>query len=192
MMSRLGRQLVTLVALTASLALTTVACSTATGTNTGGSGGGTDNGGAKNKTSLATFVTNDLGGDEVDLANYLGKDVVLLSFWSTYCEPCKAEMPVLQRLHDTYTPKGFKLISISLDGADTVAGVKPYIRSHGYTFTVVIDEDTTIANAYNPRLTAPFTILIDRQGKIFRRIEGFQISEAKMLEDAIKGLLAKK
>ena len=55
--------------------------------------------------------------------------------------------------------------------------------------TVVIDEDTTIANAYNPRLTAPFTILIDRRGKIYKKIEGFQLSEAAHLEAEVKQLL---
>lgn len=141
------------------------------------------------KSSLPTFTATDLSGEDFDLASHLGRDVVLMSFWATYCEPCKTEMPVLQKMHDQYKDSGLKILSVSLDNADSMAGVKPYIKSNNYTFTVVIDEDTTIANAYNPRLTAPFTILIDRTGKVFKKIEGFQLSEAAHLEAQVKQLL---
>ncbi len=167
--------------------LTAVAMGCAT--TTSGGDGNSDTNTTTNTSSLPTFTATDLRGNDFDLAQHLGKNVVLMSFWATYCEPCKTEMPVLQKMHDKYTPEGLKIVSVSLDNADSMAGVKPYIKSHGYTFTVVIDEDTTIANAYNPRLTAPFTILIDREGKIFKKIEGFQLSEAEHLEKEVKSLL---
>ena len=174
----------TLVAIFGAALLLSPACGT---TNSGAGGTGK----SSSKSSLPTFVATDLSGDDFDLSTHLGRDVVLISFWATYCEPCKTEMPVLQKMHDAYAAKGLKILSVSLDNADSMAGVKPYIKTNGYTFTVVIDEDTTIANAYNPRLTAPFTILIDRKGAIYKKIEGFQLSEAEHLENEVKSLLAK-
>ena len=115
----------------------------------------------------------------------------MLSFWSTFCEPCKNEMPLLQRLHEQLADQGLAILSVALDGPDTVAGVRPYIRSHGYTFRVVVDEDTSIANAFNPRASMPFTVLIGRDGRIAKTAEGFQLSEAARIEQEVRQLLAR-
>lgn len=139
--------------------------------------------------NLSAFVATDIEGRAVDMGEHLGRDVVLISFWGTYCEPCKTEMPFLQRLHERYAAEGLFLLSVSLDGPDTSSGVRPYIRSNGYTFPVVIDEDTSIAQAYNPRTVAPYTILIGRDGRVAKTIEGFQLSEAPAVEAAVKALL---
>jgi thiol-disulfide isomerase/thioredoxin len=168
----------------AALAAGLSGCATASGATPGGAAEPGRTGAAR------SFVATDLNGDEFDFGVHLGRDVVLLSFWATYCEPCKAEMPVLQKLHDTYGGQGLKIVSVSLDGSDTQAGVRPYIRTQGYTFQVVIDEDTAIANAYNPRATAPFTVLFGRDGKIHKQIAGFQLSEAAELEATVKALVA--
>lgn len=141
--------------------------------------------------ALAPFRAKDLDNRPLDLADHLGKDVVLISFWATYCEPCKAEMPFLQRFHDRYAKDGLTIVSVALDGPDTSAEVAPYIRKQGYTFRVVLDESGDIAQALNPSATAPFAILADRTGNIVRRITGFQSSEADALEAELKTLLAR-
>ncbi len=158
------------------------ACGSTTANTASGDGGG-------NTSNLPLFEASDLDGDLFALADHLGKDVVVLSFWATYCEPCKSEMPVLQDLHDTYAAQGLKIVSISLDGPETVAGVKPFIRRQRYTFPVVVDDDTSIAQAYNPSGSAPFTVLIGRDGKVKKQIEGFQPAEARELEADLKQLL---
>lgn len=138
---------------------------------------------------IQPFSARDLSGKTVNLAEHLGRDVVFLSFWATYCEPCKAEMPILQRFHDAYQKEGLTIVSIALDGPDTAAEVAPYIRKQGYTFPVVLDESGDIAQSLNPSSTAPFAILLGRDGKVVRRITGFQPSEAPHLEAELKGLL---
>ena len=77
-------------------------------------------------------------------------------------------------------------------GSDTMAGVKPYIKSNGYSFTVLIDEDTSIAQAYNPRSTLPFMVMLNRKGEIHKQIEGFQLSEAEHLVTEVKALVESK
>lgn len=150
-----------------------------------------DDGSAATDSGLQTFQALDLAGETFDLADHLGRDVVMLSFWSTFCEPCKNEMPLLQRLHEQLADQGLAILSVALDGPDTVAGVRPYIRSHGYTFRVVVDEDTSIANAFNPRASMPFTVLIGRDGRIAKTAEGFQLSEAARIEQEVRQLLAR-
>ncbi|MCA9513318.1 MAG: TlpA family protein disulfide reductase [Myxococcales bacterium] len=155
--------------------------------STGGATGGGGDAGAE--ASAPPFRATDIDGKSFDLADHLGKDVVVISFWATYCEPCKAEMPVLQRWVDSYGARGLSVVSVSLDTADTVSGVKPYIKKQGYTFTVVVDEDDAISQAYNPSKAAPFMLIVGRDGHVVQRVEGFRPSESDDLEKRIQTLL---
>lgn len=146
-------------------------------------------GGEPGASTLPRFTASTLDGGTFALGDHLGKDVVMLSFWATYCEPCKAEMPVLEQLHEKYAAHGLQILSVSLDGADTVSGVRPHIKKNGYRFDVVVDDDGTIAQAYNPAGVAPFMVIIGRNGRIAKRIEGFQASEAASLEHEVQALL---
>ena len=98
-------------------------------------------------------------------------------------------MPFLERYHQRYAERGLSIVSVALDGPDTVAEVAPYIRRQGYTFPVVLDESGDIAQALNPSSTAPFAILVDRSGRVVKQISGFQPSEADALESEIAALI---
>ena len=100
--------------------------------------------------TLPTFQASDIDGGLFDFSEHLGKKAVLMSFWAMYCEPCKTEMPFLQELHDKYGDKGLLILSVSMDGPDTIAGVAPYMHSNDYTFSCVLDEDSAITQAFNP------------------------------------------
>ncbi len=152
------------------------------------SGAGSD--GPAAGTHFEPFRGKDIDGKTVDLADELGRDVIFVSFWATWCEPCKSEMPFLQRFHETYQKDGLSIVSVSLDGPDTIAEVAPYIRKQGYTFPVLLDDSGDIAQSHNPSATAPYAILVGRDGRVVRRITGFQPSEAEHLESELKALLA--
>lgn len=142
-----------------------------------------------NASEIRPFKAPALDGADVDLGQHLGKDVVMVSFWATYCEPCKAEMPFLQTFYDRYKERGLTIVSVSLDGPETAAEVAPYIRKQGYTFPVVIDRDGAIAQQLNPTSTAPYALVVGRDGKVKKRISGFQGSEAPALEKELEALL---
>lgn len=165
------------------LLLTLTGCAT-TGVASGGAP-------AEQATSAGVplFQVADVTGEMFDLQEHIGRDVVFISFWATWCEPCKTEMPLVQRLHEEYGSKGLKILSVSLDGPDTVSGVEPYIQTQGYTFQVVVDEDTSIAQAINPRTVAPFTVILGRDGQIAKTIEGFQLSESEHIVATVEELL---
>src|SRR5687768_9876935 len=63
----------------------------------------------------ADFALQSLEGRTVRLSDHLGKDVVMLNFWATWCAPCLGELPKLENLHQTYGPQGFTLLSIAMD-----------------------------------------------------------------------------
>ena len=138
---------------------------------------------------FTSFTGQTLDGKRFDLAPRLGKDVVFVSFWATWCEPCKAEMPFLQAYHDKYKDQGLTIVTVSIDGPDTASDVAPYIRRQGYTFPVVLDEDGAIAQRHNPTGTAPFSIVVAKDGSVAKRVAGFQPSEAPELERELRHLL---
>lgn len=125
----------------------------------------------------------------VNLAQHLGKDVVLISFWGTFCEPCKVEMPFLQEFHDRHAAQGLTIVSVALDGPDTSSEVAPYVRKQGYTYPIVIDQDGAIAQSLNPTGSAPYAIIVGRDGKVRKKISGFQPAEAPELERELTALL---
>lgn len=151
-----------------------------TGTGTGGEGGGTS--GDTSQSNVTDFTLSDIDGNQVSLSQYVGKGPIVLSFWATWCKPCIAEMPHLQRMYDARKGSGFVVLAISLDGPETEAEVSPFVKTKGFTFPVLIDSETRVASLYNPRRAAPYTVIIDRHGKVFKKREGFNPGDEAQLE----------
>ena len=135
------------------------------------------------------FTLKDVDGRATSLADNYGKNVVLLDFWATWCVPCEAEMPHLQRMYQRHKDKGFVLLAISMDGPETVASVAPYVRRMGLSFPVLLDEETQVTNIYNPQRTAPLTVLIDREGRVRRVHPGYKPGDEVELEREVVSLL---
>jgi peroxiredoxin len=146
--------------------------------------------GAGAKSDLPDFALNTVDGDTVHLSDYLGKQVVVLSFWDTWCEPCKTELPHLQALYAKHKSEGLVVLAVAMDDPSTISAVAPYVRRSGYTFPVLLDAETKAANLYNRQKNAPYTVVIDRAGKIASEKPGFEPGEEKVLEEELVKLLA--
>jgi peroxiredoxin len=111
------------------------------------------------------FSLKDLKGRTVDLAEYKGK-VVLLDFWATWCAPCVASMPKLQKLHRQLEPKGFAVVGIAIDekGAEVVA---PLVARKKVTYPILLGDEAAWT-AYGVK-SLPALFLIDRQGQIVKQ-----------------------
>jgi thiol-disulfide isomerase/thioredoxin len=101
-----------------------------------------------------------VGGGTSNLAAERGK-VVLVNFWATWCEPCKSEMPGLQRLADELRDRPFVLYSVDLQ--EDAAQVEAFQRDFGLSLFAVLDQDGDVTRAYGVR-ALPATFLIDRTG----------------------------
>ena len=135
------------------------------------------------------FSLRDTEGRVVRLSDYLGKQVVLLNFWATWCVPCAAELPHLQTMYEANKDKGFVVLAISMDGPESVAGVAPQARQYGLTFPVLLDEETRVVGVYNPKRAAPFNVLIGRDGKIAKTREGYSSGDEVAMEADVRALL---
>jgi peroxiredoxin len=109
------------------------------------------------------FALKDADGRTVRLADYHGK-VVLLNFWATWCDPCRAEIPWFADLERRHKDRGFAVVGISMD-EDGWDAVKPFISEFGINYRILMGDDT-IAKLYGGVESLPTTFLIDREGRV--------------------------
>jgi peroxiredoxin len=136
------------------------------------------------------FTLRDMDGKTVTLSDQKGK-VVVMSFWATWCGPCKEEMPHLEKLLKEKGDEGLTILSVSTDDARTASMVKPFIKRNRYSFTVLMDKDSTVLASYNPSKTLPYTVVVDRDQNIAKIHTGFNPGDEKELEELVIELLAK-
>jgi len=115
------------------------------------------------------FAKPDLAGQTVRLSGLRGR-VVLLNLWTTWCPPCREEMPSMERLWQRLQNQGFVLLAVSQD-EQGAAVVEPFVRGLGLTFPVLLDPEGQIGRAYGV-WGYPESFLIDREGRIVERVIG--------------------
>lgn len=136
------------------------------------------------------FSLRDVDGRTVRLSDHLGKDVVVMSFWATWCVPCMSEMPHLDRIYKAHRDQGLVVLGISMDGPESVSQVASTVRRMGVTFPVLLDEETRVVQSYNPHRDAPFAVIIDRKGAIVSQKVGYSPGDEIALEKELQTLLA--
>ena len=136
------------------------------------------------------FTLTDIDNNKVSLATYADQ-VVVMSFWATWCGPCKEEMPHLQKMYEAKKDQGFTVLSISTDDARSASRVKPFIKKMAYSFPVLLDRESQVISEYNPAKTLPFTVVIAR-GEVVKTISGFNPGDEEALAVLVDELIAKK
>jgi len=137
----------------------------------------------------ADFELATLDGKSVRLADHLGKDVVLIDFWATFCKPCLLAMPHLDELYRKHKSEGFVVLGISIDGPDSIAEVRSEVKKLGVSFPILLDQETRVIGLYNQRASAPFSVLIGRDGAILQKREGYTTGDAGEVERDIEAAL---
>jgi peroxiredoxin len=124
------------------------------------------------------FKAHVLGSSAMrTLADYKGQ-VVLLNLWGTFCPPCTAEMPSLERLHRLYAQDGLKIVAVSIDQDVGDSSITAYARNLGLTFEILHDSTRAIAEHYLVN-GWPESFVIDRTGKIRRKAWGADLWDSQ-------------
>jgi peroxiredoxin len=137
------------------------------------------------------FSLRNMDRQEVSLSDLKGK-VVIISFWATWCAPCKEEMVHLEKMYRKYKDQGLEVLAISIDDARLASKVKPYIKSKGYTFEVLYDTQSKVVVEYNPSKSVPYTTVIGRDFEIAKVHTGYTPGDEKVLEEEVLELLGAK
>lgn len=149
---------------------------------------GTGCGASKAKTgtdvgSLAPgFALKDLNGKSVNLASLRGKPV-FLNFWATWCPPCRAEMPDLQKMYEKYASK---MHFVAVNARESKGTIAEFLKANGYSFPVLLDSSGSVLNTY--RVTGiPTSFVLDSQGIIRGKQVG--MLQASQMEALIRQVL---
>jgi cytochrome c biogenesis protein CcmG/thiol:disulfide interchange protein DsbE len=131
------------------------------------------------------FLLNDAAGIPVRLSEFRGR-VVLLSFWATWCVPCKTEIPWFVDFHHVYKDHGLVVLGVSLDEGGWNP-VKAYLDEMKIDYRVMV-ADENIARLYGGLESIPVTLIIDKAGRI--AVTHVGLCPRREYEDAIKTMLA--
>lgn len=140
-------------------------------------------------TAPPDFELSTLDGGSVRLSDHLGKDVVLIDFWATFCEPCLRAMPHLDELYLKYRGRGLVVLGVSIDAPDNLPEVRAEVNKLGIHFPILLDQETRVVALYNPKTSAPYSVLIDRAGKIRIQREGFTTRASAALDADVEAVL---
>ena len=145
---------------------------------------------AKDPRVMPDLQGRDLSGKKVRLSDLKG-NVVVVSFWATWCTPCKRELKVLNDQLRIKKDKGLRVIAVSMDGPDTVADIRGVVKRYKWKMTVIHDRDGSITAIHNPRAAAPFTIFVDRKSRASATHVGYSQGDKKKIVERIDDLLAR-
>jgi len=124
-------------------------------------------------------------GDLLDLAAFKGQ-VVYLDFWASWCVPCRESFPWMNRLQDELGKDGLVVIAVNVDRERAEAD--RFLREHPAQFRIVYDPDGLFPEKFGVR-GMPTSFLIDRNGHVQSRHEGFLLGNRDALTQQIRALV---
>ena len=118
-------------------------------------------------TQLPNINLKDVNGVTKNLSKFSNNgNPIIISFWATWCKPCKAELNTIAEEYDDWADEtGVKLIAVSIDDARSSTRVEPYINAQGWEYLVLLDPNGDLKRAMNVN-NVPHTFLVDGNGKI--------------------------
>ena len=144
--------------------------------------------GARAPNFHAVRITADSATPPVTLADYSGQ-VTIVNIWATWCNPCRAEMPSLQRLAQELGPAGLKVVAVSIDNPRMEQPIRDFAKELGLTFDILYDAAGAIQADYQTT-GVPETFVIGRDGIIRKRVVGGSDWSADSEKALIRQLLA--
>ena len=122
------------------------------------------------------FTLKTPKGETYTLSELKGKPV-LINLWATWCPPCRAEMPAIQKIYDEYKDQGFIVLAINMTSQDNPLNIVPFASEFDLNFPILLDETGDLGRAYQLR-SLPSSFFINRVGVISEVVVGGPMAEA--------------
>lgn len=137
--------------------------------------------------SAPDFALKATDGSSVALSDFRGQ-AVLLDLWATWCNPCREEMPSIEKMYAEYRDQGFVVIAVNATIQDDPLAVSEFVSEFGLSFPVLLDVNGEVSRLYELRVL-PTSFFIDRQGVIQEVVVGGPMPEALLrarIEEILK------
>jgi peroxiredoxin len=141
------------------------------------------------RAKVTDFSLQNMKGKMVRLSDQKGK-VVVVTFWATWCAPCIQELPHLNTFYKKYKRDGLVVLAINIDGPDTFAKARTIIKRKRLKMPILKDPEGEVTAILNPRGTNPYTLFVDRHGRLAADHEGFAKGDEVKALAHIQKLLA--
>lgn len=138
--------------------------------------------------TMPAYSNPTLDGTTFDLAKEKG-NVIFLNLWATWCGPCRFEIPELQEIHNRYSPRGFKVVGVSVDESGAEA-VRDFAKEYQMTYPVVLDPNGKLAVILRTSIL-PTSVVVDRSGKVVWKKYGPVMPNDRSLETAVEAALGR-
>jgi len=132
------------------------------------------------------FTLQTTDRQTVTLSELKGQ-AVLVNIWATWCPPCRAEMPVIEKLYEEYKDRDFVVLGLNSTSQDNQANITPFIKEYNLTFPILLDELGEVSRTYQIH-SLPTSFFINRDGTINEVVVGGPMSEA-LLRTRIEDIL---
>ena len=142
--------------------------------------------------TLPAITLADINGKQVNVADY-GKSgkITVLSFWATWCVPCKKELTNIADLYEEWQKKyNMQIIAVSIDDSRSSTKVKPTVEGQRWGFEVLLDVNQDLKRQLNIQ-SVPFTVLVNESGKIVYTHSGYVEGDEYILEEELQKLTKK-
>ena len=140
---------------------------------------------------VPSVTLKDINGKTVrtDTLSNNGKPFII-DFFATWCKPCNRELTAISEVYEDWQEEtGVKLIAVSIDQAQNINKVKPLVDSHGWSYDVLLDPNSELKRALGIQ-TIPYTIIVDGNGKIVYRHNGYVEGAEEELIEKVRELVA--
>jgi len=141
---------------------------------------------AQTVSSLTTLLQTT-AGEQSSVAKLGTGKVTVVSFWATWCKPCKEEMKAMAPIYEKMK-ENLAYVAISIDNTKTMAKVAPYIKSQGFSFPVLLDPNSEVFRALNGS-NVPYTLIFNADGTLHSKHDGYFEGDAAKLEKELTTLV---
>lgn len=139
--------------------------------------------------TLPSITLADVNGKNVNVADY-GKSgkITVLSFWATWCVPCKKELTNMADIYDDWKKKyNVQIVAVSIDDSRSSTKVKPTVEGQRWEYEVLLDVNQDLKRQLNIQ-SVPFTVVVDAKGKIAFTHSGYVDGDEFVLEEELQKL----
>jgi len=137
---------------------------------------------------LNTRLKNAEGQQSSILKETGENEIIVLDFWATWCKPCVKSIPELAKLNEEFNGKGVSFIGINADSPRNIAKVRPFIRTHGINYPVLLDTRQEVMNELLVN-AFPTLMILNRKGESLYTHTGFSNGDEKILKEQLLKLV---